>query len=117
MDVVQHCILSPAHLVFNKAAACGAAELAELNGVLDETLGVADERAGRLDRAVDAVAVVLVVLARRAERLAAAGAAEPAGTLAVEEVEVLGDLTHDGQARARVRTGLAAQPLGERLTP
>src|SRR5262245_7573299 len=109
LDVVQHRVLRPAHLVLDQPAAGRTAELAKLDGVLDEPLRIADERAGGLDRAIDAVTVHLVVLVGGPQRLAAAGAAEPNGTVALDEVEVFGDLAQDGQARTRERFRLATQ--------
>ena len=67
--------------------------VAELDGVLDEALGIADERTGGLDRPIDAMAVVLVVLARRAERLTAARATEPPRAAVVHEIEALDEMT------------------------
>src|SRR5204863_2675118 len=113
LDVVQYGVGLPAHLVLDEPAAGRTAELAELDGVLDEALGIADQRTRRLDRPIDAMAVVLVVLARRAERLTAARATEPPRAAVVHEIEVVRDLAQDGQARAHVRARLVPESLGE----
>src|SRR5262249_1084652 len=114
LAVVQHGARHPAPLVLDQPAAGRTAELAKLDGVLDEPLRIADERAGGLDRAIDAVTVHLVVLVGGPQRLAAAGAARPNGTVALGEGAGVGDVGQDGQARTRERFRLAAQALRQR---
>src|SRR2546427_1416427 len=113
LDVAEHGIVLPAHFVLYSSPARRAAELAELHGVVDEALRVADQRAGRLDRAVDAVAVELVVLGGGAEGLAAVGAGQPVRAVAIHQIEVLGDRAQHAEARPGVRPRLAAEALNE----
>src|SRR5207245_11027813 len=91
--------------------------LSKLHRGVDEPSRLADQRAGGLDRAVDAVAVELVVLAGGAEGLAAAGAGQPVPAVAVHQIQVLCDRAHHGEPRAGVRPRLAAEAFHECRMP
>src|SRR5215831_8074177 len=95
LDVPEEGIAGAAHLVLEQAPAVRAVELAELDGGVDESGGIADERIGRLDSPVHAQGVGLVVVAGPAESAAAPRAGETAGALVSHEVEDLGDVVHE----------------------
>jgi hypothetical protein len=64
--------------------------------VIDEPMRLADQRVRCLDRpVVPVLAVQLVVLLRRPQRLVAPRAGEPPRTIALDQIEVLSDPADD----------------------
>src|ERR671919_153457 len=94
-DVVEQRISRSTHLVLGQAAARGAAELAEMHRIIDESSWLADQRIRRLNRPVDSVAMELVVLARWPQRLPTTRARQPPPAVTLAQARVLGDLPHD----------------------
>src|SRR3989442_14254011 len=86
LDVAEHGIVLPAHFVLYSSPTRRTAELPKLHRVVDEALRVANERTSGLDRAVDAVAVELVVLSGGAGGRGGGGGGPPGPRPALPQV-------------------------------